>query len=70
MTHICLQSDSVDLEQVTTHYDCFKKVSVHFLPIDTKWKDGTLDKNLFILELGQITVHSHPPTTAFSSYLL
>ena len=58
------------LEQVTTHYDCFKKVSVQFLPTDTNWKSGTLDKSLFILELGQITVQFHPPTTAFSFYLV
>ena len=62
-THICLQSDSVDLEQFTTHYDCFKKVSVQFLPTDTNWKGGTLDKSLFILVLGKITVQFHPPTT-------
>ena len=58
------------LEQVTTHYDCFKMVSVQFLPTDTNWKSGTLDKSLFILELGQITVQFHPPTTAFSFYLV
>ena len=42
LTHIWLQSDSVDLEQATTHYDCFKKVSVQFLTTDTNWKGGTL----------------------------
>ena len=58
------------LEQVTTDYDCFKKVSVQFLPTDANWKGGTLDKRLFILVLGQITVQFHPPTATFSSYLV
>ena len=39
-------------------------------PTDTKWKSGTLDKSLFILEFQQITVQFHPPTAAFSSYLV
>ena len=69
-TYICLQSDSVYLEQVTTLYDCFQKVTVQFFPTDTKWKGGTLDKSFFILELGQITVQFDPPTAAFSSYLV
>ena len=47
-----------------------KKVFVQFLPIDTNWKGGTLDKDLFILDLGQITVQFHPPTADFSSYLV
>ena len=33
---ICLQSDFIDLEQVMTHYDCYKKVSVQFFPTDTR----------------------------------
>ena len=49
---MCLQRDSVNLEQVTTHCDCFKKVSNQFLLADTNWESGTLDKSLFILELG------------------
>ena len=69
-THICLQSNSADLEQVTTHYDCFKKVSVQFLLTDTHWKGGTLDKSLLISELGQVTVKLHSPTAAFSFYLV
>ena len=69
-THICRQSDSVDLEQFKTHYDCFKKVSVQLLPTDTNWKGRKLDKSLFILELWKITVRLHAPTTAFSSYLV
>ena len=63
-----LQSNSFKLEQFTTHYDCFKKISVQFLSTVTNWKGRRLDKSLFILELGKITVH--PPTTAFSSYLV
>ena len=47
-----------------------KKVSVQFLPTDTNWKGGTLDKSLFILELGKIAVQFHPPTTEFFSYLV
>ena len=63
-----LQSNSFKLEQFITHYDCFKKISVQFLSTVTNWKGRRLDKSLFILELGKITVH--PPTTAFSSYLV
>ena len=36
-----------------TFYDCFEKVSVQFLLIDTKRKGGTLDKSLFILDSDQ-----------------
>ena len=64
------QSDSFELEQFTTHYECFKKVSVQFLSTVTNWKGGTLDKSFFILELGKITVQVHPPTTAFPYYLV
>ena len=64
------QSDSFWLEQSKTHYDCFKKVSVQFLSTVTNWKGGTLDKSLFILELGKIAVQFHPPTTEFFSYLV
>ena len=32
--------------------------------------NDTLDKNLFILELGQIIVQFHPSTGALSSYLV
>ena len=67
---MCLQSDSVDLEQVTAHYDCFKTVSIQFLPTDTNWKGGKLDKSLFVLELGHITVQFHLPTATFCFYLV
>ena len=62
------QSDSFELEQFTTH-DCFKKVSVQFFSTVTNWKGGTLDKSLFILELGKITVQVHPPTYNCISFL-
>ena len=45
-------------------------VFVQLLRTDANWKGGTLDESLFILEMGQITVQFHPPTTAFSSYLV
>ena len=63
---MCLQSHLVDLEQVTNHYDCLEKVSVPFLPIDTKWKGRTLNESLFILDSGQITVKFHKPMATFS----
>ena len=53
-----------------THYSCFENVLIQFLSTDTNWKGGTLDKSLFILDLRQIAVQSHPPTAAFSSYLV
>ena len=39
-----------------THCDFLEKVSVQFLPTDTNWIGWALDKTLFILDLGQITV--------------
>ena len=53
-----------------THYNYFEKVFIQFLSTDTNWKGGTLDKSLFILDLEQITVQFHPPTAAFSFYLV
>ena len=47
-----------------------RKVSVQFWPTDTNWKGGALDKSLFILDLGQITVQFHPPTVASYSNLV
>ena len=46
------------------------KVSAQFSATDTNWKGGTLDKSLFILQLGQIAVQCHPPTAALSPYLV
>ena len=56
--------------QVRTHCDCLERISIQFLPTDTNWKGGKLDKNLFILDLGQITIQFHPLTAAFYSYLV
>ena len=67
---ICLWSDLVNLEQVRNHCDCLEKVSVQFLPTDTNWKGETLNKNLFILDLGQISVQFQPTTAEFYFYLV
>ena len=56
--------------QYMTPCDCLDKVSVQFLPTDANRKGGTLDKSLFMLDLGQTTVQFHTPTAAFYSYLV
>ena len=47
-----------------------KRFPFSFCQLIQIWKGGTLDKSLFILELLQIPVQFHPPTAAFSSYLV
>ena len=53
-----------------TPCDCLDKVSVQFLSTDANRKGGTLDKSLFILDLGQTSVQFHTPMAAFYSYLV
>ena len=46
-----LQSNSVDLEQVTTYFNCFAQAFVFsILQTDENRKGETLEKTLFILD--------------------
>ena len=68
--HTFFHSHCVHLEQITTHYDCFEKVSALLLSTNTNQKGGTLDKSLFFLGLGHIPVQPNPPTATCSSDLV
>ena len=51
--HTYFHKYSIDLEQVSTHYNCFGKASIPFLPIDKNRKGETLNQTIFILDLVQ-----------------
>ena len=70
-THICFRSHSTDLEQAITIIIALKMspFSFWYLIQTGKVKGGILDKILFILNFGRMTIQFHSPTSAFSCYL-